>query len=369
MKFRTLPNRSGIELSHSNDNEIRNNTANANNHQGIGLWTSNENIIANNTVKDNRLNGIYVRESEHNVITYNDVSGSVFWHGIYLDLSDNNEIENNVVSSNNMDGVKFEDSDENTLADNAIKGNGGFGIYLNNASINNVYLNDVFDNTKGTADFINANTIWSSTSEIDYTYNGKSYTSKMGNHWIDYTGTDADGDGIGDVPYVIGGIDSDDYALMSSRENYFGGTVHPTPEPTIFDTGVSGYPSVAGTHKGKITPSSDITLNGVYAYPCEGTNGHIKSIKIYEKDRLILDESISKSKLQTRREQWWKFMDKRSDGLKAGVEYDYTIETSSYPQMIHTQVHNADGGIITCDEFVDVNGKVYNDWIPAFKLE
>ena len=39
-----------------------------------------------------------------------------------------------------------------------------------------------------------------------------------------------------------------------------------------------------------------------------------------------------------------------------------------YPQIIHAPSWNATGGVITCTEFVDVNGKRHADWIPAIKL-
>jgi hypothetical protein len=46
-------------------------------------------------------------------------------------------------------------------------------------------------------------------------------------------------------------------------------------------------------------------------------------------------------------------------------EYQYVIETGSYPQIIHAPSFNATGGKITCSEFEDVNGKRHEGWIPA----
>jgi len=43
----------------------------------------------------------------------------------------------------------------------------------------------------------------------------------MGNFWSDYKGQDADGDGLGDTPYVIDSDeDEDHHPLMSRFENY-----------------------------------------------------------------------------------------------------------------------------------------------------
>ncbi|HUV79932.1 MAG TPA: hypothetical protein VMW40_03795, partial [Candidatus Bathyarchaeia archaeon] len=43
---------------------------------------------------------------------------------------------------------------------------------------------------------------------------------------------------------------------------------------------------------------------------------------------------------------------------------DFTIGTIE--QVVPT--FNATGGTITCTEFIDANGKVHTDWIPAIKL-
>ena len=54
--------------------------------------------------------------------------------------------------------------------------------------------------------------------------------------------------------------------------------------------------------------------------------------------------------------------------LLANETYNYTIRTGSYLQIIHESPFNATGGTITCTKFIDVNGKVYNNWIPAIWL-
>lgn len=55
--------------------------------------------------------------------------------------------------------------------------------------------------------------------------------------------------------------------------------------------------------------------------------------------------------------------------LLKGHKYNYTIVTGSYPQIIHEPSKEVTGGTVTCSSFVDVNGKVYYDWIPAIRLE
>jgi hypothetical protein len=54
--------------------------------------------------------------------------------------------------------------------------------------------------------------------------------------------------------------------------------------------------------------------------------------------------------------------------LEGGTTYNYTIITGSYPQIHHTANLSTSTGFITCSEFVDANGKKYNNRIPAIKL-
>jgi len=133
----------------------------------------------------------------------------------------------------------------------------------------------------------------------------------------------------------------------------------------IFDTGkpAKSYPSMMGTHEGTIIPSSDITISKLYTYPCTGTGGHTESIKLYENG--TLKTSGAWNGYQS---DWHNITLAPPVILRAGHTYDYTIVTGSYPQIIHAKSKDVTGGTITCDEFVDTNGKIYTDWIPAIKL-
>ena len=53
---------------------------------------------------------------------------------------------------------------------------------------------------------------------------------------------------------------------------------------------------------------------------------------------------------------------------KGVMSTGYVILTGSYPQIIHKPSWNATGGVITCTEFVDVNGKRHEGRIPVIKL-
>jgi parallel beta-helix repeat protein len=136
----------------------------------------------------------------------------------------------------------------------------------------------------------------------------------------------------------------------------------PLPE-AIFDTGEGTYPSIFGTHKGTIKPSCNINVSRLYTYSCPGTGGHTEYVWIYGND---VNESSSGDGYSG---DWHNITFSEPFTLETGKTYNYTIRTGSYPQIIHIQNHTTlDGSLITCEDFIDANGKKYNDWIPAIKL-
>ena len=141
----------------------------------------------------------------------------------------------------------------------------------------------------------------------------------------------------------------------------------------IFDTGPSKnpYPSIMGIHNGTIKPSQNISVSRLYTYPCTGTGGHTESIKLYENSKLIASGTWSGYK-----GDWHSISLHNLTGgtpyvtLLEDHDYNYTIRTGSYPQIIHNQTLTNEYGTITCTKFIDVNGRVYYyDWIPAIRLE
>jgi len=249
----------GVYLHESKSNILRNNSMVNNYFVGVYLWySSNNNSVTNNTFENC---GLYVIGAYQNIVRDNIVNGRPL---IYLeDLSNlkitnagqvillncNNIVLENlnisntsvgielwetsgcIISSNvlfnNANGVSFYHSDNNTITYNSILNNGhgglqylGWGIGLLAFSKNNkIYLNNFMDNGENVHSE-NSTNIWNSTEKIIYTYKGKTYTSYLGNYWSDYTGSDTNGDGITDTPYIVDG-DQDSYPLMEPFENYY----------------------------------------------------------------------------------------------------------------------------------------------------
>jgi len=144
--------------------------------------------------------------------------------------------------------------------------------------------------------------------------------------------------------------------------------VIPPAAKAIFDTGSGTYPSIMGTHKGEIKPSCNINVSKLYTYPCPGTGGHTESIKLEENGTLVANGTW-----EGYAGDWHNITLHNATGapyvmLLKGHKYNYTIITGSYPQIIHDHSKEVTGGTITCDKFIDANGKLYYDWIPAIRL-
>lgn len=349
----------GIRLyGYSNNNTIRGNTANNNHGEGIRLCVySNNNTITGNAASNNHEEGIILISSCNNTITGNIASNNRY--GILLFSSCNNTISDNA-ASNDSCGIRLHYSCNNILKGNNASNNNVYGICLCISSYSNkIYLNDFINNCLNVHS-PNSTNIWNSIGKITYTYKGTTHTNYTGNYWGDYTGNDADNDGIGDTPYNIN-PDKDNYPLMAPFKNYLVLT------STTFDTSEGTYPSIMGVHNGTIKPSHDLIVNKMYTYPCVETGGHSERVAFYNS---TTGEEIANGTWKGYAVGGYHYIEfDKEFVLHEGITYNYTIKTGSYPQIIHEHVFNTPDGEITCSSFVDANGKVYDDWIPAIRLE
>ena len=206
----------GICLNSSGNNNLTCNIASDNK---IGIWlysSSNNNNLTSNTANSNN-EGIYLSSSsENNVMNNTATLNNKF--GIDLCSSSGNNVMNNTALNNN-EGIRLYSSSDNTLMNNvALLNENGICLYYFSNN-NKIYLNNFVNNNDNAPSSSSSTNIWNSTSPITYTYKGTTYRHYLGNYWDDYTGRDANEDGIGDTAYNINS-DNDHYPLIEPYENY-----------------------------------------------------------------------------------------------------------------------------------------------------
>jgi len=240
----TSSNEYGIRFDSSFNNRISENNITSNSARGIVFNSSSNNIIIGNNIAKSTYDGIYLRFSSNNSIIGNNIANTEYgihfysssknsiigndiarhYYGIYLHLSSNNIIIGNNITSNGYYGIwLYMSSNYNIVSENSITNN-EYGIYFSPSSSYNIikgnsitnnrfgiYLHSSSNNRFYHNNFINKRQVNYEGSSINVWDDG--YPSG-GNYWSNYTGVDANGDCIGDTPYVIYENNTDHYPLM-----------------------------------------------------------------------------------------------------------------------------------------------------------
>ncbi len=222
----------GIELVSVSNGLLINNTASNHDNWGLYLAVSNNNTVSEN-VANNNDRGIVLIYSDNNTLSGNAANSNTFWYGINLIDSENNILSKNIVNSN-LNGIVLRESHNNTISENIANSNMYHGILLFDSHYNIFTQNMIKDNgfndfggapgfyigagadtSHGNSIFLNCfinNNVNAFDDGVNYWDNGL-----KGNYWSNYNGSDPDGNGIGNIPYIISGAagSQDNFPLMN----------------------------------------------------------------------------------------------------------------------------------------------------------
>jgi len=221
-------NDQGLMLVYTNHSIIANNNITKND-SGIFLQYCSNITIYNNNIVANWV-GICIKEFvDNSTINGNDIKNNEF--GVSLDASGGphsvtyNRIIGNKITNNTLRGISLSHTQNTTVAGNNIAGNGEgimlYGVVCCNNTIsgNNITLNDcgIYLLYSSNNMFYHNNFIMNNNHVTSYMYEtGPEIWDNgyEGNYWSDYNGTDLNGDGIGDTPYIIDENNQDNYPLI-----------------------------------------------------------------------------------------------------------------------------------------------------------
>jgi len=189
----------GVDLYLSNHTLIDGNVF-VGNLFGVNMTSSGYNRVTNNLMTSNDLDGVRLVDSAHNFVFQNKFVGGEEGVEVTGQLSTLNNVTRNLIRGMSFAGVfmgYFANGNllnENTFILNHI------GVDLQNATGSSSAPPNIFyHNSFLRSGFRNVNHVVASDIPLNW-WDNRSFTTgpKGGNYWDDYTGTDPDGDGIGD---------------------------------------------------------------------------------------------------------------------------------------------------------------------------
>jgi parallel beta-helix repeat protein len=210
---------SGIILSSSSNNQIIGNIMSGNQKGILIRKTCNNNLVVENYINDNNQGGIInsanhtiilgnkiidngnygIAESGHSTVIIGNKITSSYSCGLLMGNSNNSSIIGNEIDRFDLGGsIGINTTNCRFIGNNITKSMDWRLIWLLSINPATFYHNNFFCEIDIRAE---VNHIWD---------NGKE-----GNYWINYNGTDNNGDGIGDTPYEISNNNFDNYPLMT----------------------------------------------------------------------------------------------------------------------------------------------------------
>ncbi|HOK65248.1 MAG TPA: right-handed parallel beta-helix repeat-containing protein [Anaerohalosphaeraceae bacterium] len=211
----------GISISASSGNLLLGNTLQANGGAAIELINSNQNTIQQNhcTAHQNSA-AISLSASLYNVVTQNFCSGNYTGLALLSGGALYNSITENLFENSTNYGIQLQ-SNSNQLLRNTVRQN-YYGFYCFESQ-HNLLSNNLFQaNTTSFVYYrVSEGDYWNSPIPFTYRYADAIFSSKMGNYYSSYSGTDLNNNGIGETPYSLYGTFSQDYfPLTELPTNY-----------------------------------------------------------------------------------------------------------------------------------------------------
>jgi len=241
-------------------------------HSNIMIVSDDNKIIGNRIANNTWMGGVYVQYGAQNIIQDNIFCNNRQGIYLYWYTSINNLVINNSIMNSQSYGIEIWYSKNNTISGNVLKSNYE-GIRLSWEAVNNsIFENTLWDNYVGVSlscdigDESSDNSFYHN-NFLDNTNQVTSFNSistwddgypSGGNYWSDYTGVDADGDGIGDTPYIVDGDSQDNYPLKGMFSNY-----SVSYQEDAYDVTIICNSTVSGFHFNYAEGTIDFDVAGV----------------------------------------------------------------------------------------------------------
>jgi parallel beta-helix repeat protein len=222
----------GIQIESSSNNRISGNNISSHPTQGIRLNNATNNVFSDNIFTNN---SVAIRPLGDKPCKDNTISSNNFTkNNVAINLQGNMRIVDNIFEDNGI-GISFSGGSGSTITQNTFQNNKN-ALHFSGSSGNSIYLNNFLRNDQQVTDSgVNTTSTRPTHADSDSTGSlqivaahaeGVNFilppppsinnweNDGKGNYWIDYKGTDKNGDGVGDTAFQVYENNQDNYPLM-----------------------------------------------------------------------------------------------------------------------------------------------------------